>query len=46
VRDRQASPHHVFPHSGWISVWIKDDADVSRALDLIRIACAYQQEAR
>ena len=46
VRDRQASPHHVFPHSGWISFWIKDDADVSRALDLIRIACAYKQEAK
>jgi hypothetical protein len=43
VRDRRASPHHVFPRSGWISFWIKNGDDVSEAIDLIRIACAYQQ---
>ena len=41
----RASPHHVFPRSGWISFWIKDGGDVPRAIDLIRIACAYQQDA-
>jgi hypothetical protein len=46
VGDRRASPHHVLPRSGWISFWVKDGGDVPRALDLIRIACAYQQEAK
>ena len=46
VRDRRASPHHVFPRSGWISFWIEYGNDVRPAIDLIRIACAYQEEAR
>ena len=46
VRDGRASAHHVFPRSGWISFWIKDGGDVPPAIDLIRIACAYQQDAK
>jgi luciferase-like monooxygenase len=46
LRGRHAASHHVFPRSGWISFWIKDGADVSRALDLIRLACAWQQDAK
>jgi Family of unknown function (DUF5519) len=46
VRDGRASPHHVFPRSGWISFWINDRDDVPRAIDLIRIALAYRQEAQ
>jgi hypothetical protein len=46
VRDQRASPHHVFPGSGWISFWVKDGDDVGPAIDLIRMACAYQQNAR
>jgi hypothetical protein len=45
-RDGRVSPHHVFPSSGWISFWIKDGGDLSAALELIRIACAYQQGAK
>ena len=44
--DGRASAHHVLPRSGWISFWIRDGADVPRALDLIRLACAYQQGAK
>jgi hypothetical protein len=46
VRDHRASPHHIFPRSGWISFWIKDDNDIRSAIDLIRIACAYRQDAK
>jgi hypothetical protein len=46
VGDRRASPHHVFPRSGWISFWVRGGGDVPRAIDLIRIACAYQQDAK
>jgi hypothetical protein len=42
--DSRASPHHVFPRSGWISFWVRDGADVPPAVELIRIACAYQLE--
>ena len=44
--DGRASVHHVFPRSGWISFWVRDAADVPRAIDLIRIACAYHQERK
>ena len=46
VRDERASPHHVFPRSGWISFWVENGDDVRPAIDLIRIACAYQESAR
>ena len=42
--DGRASAHHVLPRSGWISFWVRDAADVSRAIDLIRIACAYRRD--
>jgi hypothetical protein len=44
--DDRASAHHVFPRSGWISFWVRDGADVPRAIELIRIACAYQREPK
>jgi hypothetical protein len=34
----RASPHHIFPASGWISFWINDGKDVEPALELIRKA--------
>jgi luciferase-like monooxygenase len=46
VRDGRAAPHHIFPRSGWISFWINSGDDVPRAIDLIRIACGYQQGAK
>jgi hypothetical protein len=39
----RACAHHVIPRSGWISFWIRDGADISPAMDLIRLACAYQR---
>jgi hypothetical protein len=45
LRNDQASPHHVFPRSGWISFWIKSAEDIPRAIDLIQIACAYRSSA-
>ena len=46
VGSHHASAHHVFPHSGWISFWVKNGDDVPRAIDLIRLACAYREEAK
>lgn len=38
VESGRASPHHVFPRSGWISFWIRDENDIRSALELIRTA--------
>jgi hypothetical protein len=38
VRDGRALPHHIFPRSGWISFWVRDENDVAPALELIRMA--------
>jgi hypothetical protein len=42
VNDGRALSHHIFPRSGWISFWIRDEKDVRPALELIRIASERQ----
>ena len=42
---RGVTAHHVFPRSGWISFFVKNQDDVERALELIQIACAYRENA-
>jgi hypothetical protein len=32
----QAAPHHVLPDSGWVSFYIREPADVERAIALLR----------
>jgi Family of unknown function (DUF5519) len=38
IESGRALPHHVFPQSGWISFWVRDEEDIQPALELIRIA--------
>ena len=33
----RAAPHHVLPDSGWISFRIRAEADVARAIELLRL---------
>ena len=40
----QAQPHHVLPDSGWVSVFLREAADVDRAIALFRRS--YQLAAR
>jgi len=42
VQTGMASPHHIFPRSGWVSFWIKTEADLPNALELMRIAQRYR----
>jgi hypothetical protein len=42
VRSGMALPHHVFPRSGWVSFWIKTEADLPKALELMRTAQRYR----
>jgi predicted DNA-binding protein (MmcQ/YjbR family) len=31
-----AEPHHVLPDSGWVSVYLREPADLERAISLLR----------
>jgi len=33
----RAEPHHIYPESGWISFFIRDDADIARVVALFRM---------
>ena len=35
VEGRQAEPHHIIPNSGWVSVFLRADDDVERAIRLL-----------
>ena len=45
----EAEPHHVLPNSGWVSVFLRSDKDVERAIDLLersfRLATAHHKTA-
>jgi Family of unknown function (DUF5519) len=34
----RAEQHHILPESGWVSVWLREEVDVERALDLLRLS--------
>ena len=31
------SPHHILPHSGWISYWIKGEEDIPAIVKLFKM---------
>ena len=36
IRTGQAEPHHILPDSGWISFFLKSEADIDHAINLMR----------
>jgi hypothetical protein len=38
IAANEASPHHVFPSSGWVSFWMRDETDVASGVRLIALA--------
>ena len=36
VSTGQAEPHHILPNSGWISFFLRSEADVEHAINLMR----------
>ncbi len=36
VADGLAEPHHILPDSGWVSLYLREAADVDRAVELFR----------
>lgn len=37
VASGRAEPHHIYPESGWVSVYITDESDVLRIVELFRM---------
>lgn len=38
VADGEAQPHHILPESGWISFYLRQDADVEQSIKLLRLS--------
>jgi predicted DNA-binding protein (MmcQ/YjbR family) len=36
VSNGDAEPHHIFPKSGWVSLFLRAESDVERAIQLLR----------
>jgi hypothetical protein len=36
VSSGQAAPHHILPNSGWISFFLRNEADIDHAIKLMR----------
>jgi hypothetical protein len=36
VATGSAEPHHMYPESGWMSVYLKSDSDMIKAVELLR----------
>ena len=34
----RAEPHHILPKSGWVSIYLNREADVERAIELLRFS--------
>ncbi|WP_276356135.1 luciferase family protein [Cohnella caldifontis] len=32
----KAEPHHIYPESGWVSIYLNTDADVNNAIEIMR----------
>ena len=45
----EAEPHHILPNSGWVSLFLRDETDVDRAIALLersfQLALAHQKTA-
>lgn len=34
----RAEPHHILPRSGWVSVFLRQECDVDRAIELLHLS--------
>jgi hypothetical protein len=51
VRDQivaagEAEPHHILPETGWVSVFLRSEADVERAIRLLQRSFALAVDHR
>ena len=38
VAGGRAQPHHILPDTGWVSFYVREPADVARAIELLRLS--------
>jgi hypothetical protein len=38
VEEGKAEPHHILPHSGWITFRFRNEVDVKSAVELFRLS--------
>ena len=36
VAAKEAEPHHILPETGWVSFYLREEADVERAITLLK----------
>jgi hypothetical protein len=36
VAAQRAEPHHILPESGWVSIFLRQETDVERAIELLQ----------
>ncbi|HEY7570568.1 MAG TPA: luciferase family protein [Nitrososphaeraceae archaeon] len=41
VNSGRVSPHHILPHSGWVSFWIKGEEDIPLVIELFKMRYDY-----
>lgn len=46
VRAHEAEPHHVLPDSGWVSLYLRTEADVERAIRLLERSLSLARASR
>lgn len=46
VAAREAEPHHILPDSGWVSLYLRTDDDVDRAIRLLERSYSLAQAHR
>lgn len=34
----RAEPHHILPESGWVSLFLREEGDVNRAIELLKLS--------
>lgn len=37
VSEGRAQPHHIYPDSGWVSLYLSTEEDVAQAIELLRL---------
>lgn len=38
VSSGRAQPHHILPDTGWVSFYLREPADIDRAIELLRMS--------
>jgi hypothetical protein len=42
----RAEPHHIYPESGWVSVYLRSESDVLNAVEILRTKYEHMNNGR